>query len=427
MLPGSSGGGSLPRVERNSVKVVHVNHWDASGGATRSTVRLHQGLLGLGQNSSMLVLKKTLDDPTIHELQGLGARFISWQGWRIDRLPTTVYRHRDRLAPWSVNWFPYTNQWRRLDADIVHLHWIGLNYLPMASWPQLPHPVVWTLKDSWAFTGGCHIPYECRRYEDACGKCPILHSEREHDLSRRTWQAKARAFPRMKPVIITPSRWLADSARSSSLLRDARIEVIPNSIDTDRFKPASREAARIALGLPLDKTLIAFGAFNLEEAPNKGYALLNEALSKQLDHAELVLYGTNAAPANISRKAYPLGTIRDESTLATLFNAVDLVALPSRSENLPNTIIEAFACGTPVVAFRIGGIPDLIDHQVNGYMADPFDTDDLARGIAWMLEDPERHARLCAAARDKVEREYEVSQIARRHLELYEDIRAAGA
>lgn len=370
----------------------------------------------------MLVSQKAGVDPTVRELEGWGADLMRARDWGIDRLPARIYRQRDRQATFSTNWFPYTRQWSRLEADLLHLHWIGFNYLPISSWARLRQPVVWTLHDSWAFTGGCHIPHDCRRYEDACGKCPILHSEREHDLSRWNWKAKAHALPKMHPIIVAPSVWLSDCARRSSLLGGAEIHTIAHGLDLDIFHPMDRAVARAALGVPLDRPLIAFGAMFALLDWNKGADLLTEALNQLDIDADLLIFGSDSVPENLKRTSYTAGTLTDEKRIAQVYAAADVMIVPSRSENLPNTIIESLACGTPVVAFRIGGIPDLIEHQVNGYLAEPFDTEDLARGIAWVLEDPERHARLRAAARAKAEREYEITHIARRYLALYEDV-----
>ena len=401
---------------------LHLSHTDIFGGAAIAAYRLHSGLRRAGVDSHMLVLRKRSSDPAVEEMSGPLVPQMQVRDWGINRLPARVYRHRDRAAVWSVNWFPYTRQFSHLNADLVHLHWIGTNFLPISAWPRLKQPVVWTLHDSWAFTGGCHIPYDCRRYEEHCGRCPILKSQREHDLSWWTWRAKSRALANMRPVIVSPSTWLAGCARSSSLLGSAEIHTIPHGLDLEVFRPSAPEAARAALSLPPDRPLVAFGAMAALTDWNKGADLLIEALNRLDSDADCLIFGSDSAPDGLSRKAYAAGTLSDEQRIAQVYAAADVMVVPSRSENLPLTVMESLACGTPVVAFRIGGIPDLIEHRVNGYLAEPFDTADLARGIAWVLEDPERHARLCAAARAKAEREYEIVHIARRYLALYEDI-----
>lgn len=372
----------------------------------------------------MLVLNKTLDDPTIAELPFQSSKLMRQKGWRIDRFPARRYKHLNPSITWSVNWFPYPQQWAKLDTDLIHLHWIGGGLLPISAWAHLGRPVVWTLKDSWAFTGGCHIPHDCRRYEEHCGQCPILNSNSNWDLSRWTWRAKSHALSKMNPVIVTPSRWLAECARQSGLLHNSRIEIIPNPIDLEIYRPIPRDDARTRLELPLDKHLVAFGAVDALGDLNKGYDLLRDALPLCKQDVELLLFGASNAPAGLSRPAHVMGTIRDNSALALVFAAADALIMPSRSENLPNTIIEALAVGTPSIGFDIGGIPELIDHRENGYVAHHYDVADLARGIDWVLEDKERHIRLRIAARRKAEREYELTRIARHYRALFEDVLA---
>ncbi len=402
---------------------LHLCHADMVGGAARAAYRLHDGLRRLGVDSRMLVHEKTSGDPAVLTVPGPFSHFALRVRRRLDRMPSSVYSHAQG-ARFSSNYLPslIARSINAQGADLLHLHWIGHGLLPISAWPHLRPPVVWTLHDSWAFTGGCHIPHDCRRFEERCGRCPILGSTRELDLSRLTWLAKSRAFPKLKPVIVTPSRWLADSVRRSSLLANAELHVIPYGLDLDLFRPSDRAAARAALDLPPDRPLIAFGAMWALEDHNKGADLLAEALEKVDTDADFVVFGSDRVPDGLSRTGFAAGSITDESRIAQVYAAADVTVVPSRSENLPLTVMESLACGTPVVAFRIGGIPDLIEHQVNGYLAEPFDTADLARGIAWVLENPERHARLRAAARAKAERDYEITHIARRYLALYEDI-----
>ena len=400
--------------------IMHVNTLESQGGAARSAFRLHKGLQEIGVESRMLVQQKTSDDPSVAPL---GSPFSGRVQRRLDRLPREIYPRRQSVA-FSSNYLPslIARTLNAQGADLLHLHWIGLGVLPISAWPHLKPPIVWTLHDSWAFTGGCHVPHDCRRYEEQCGRCPILGSNREADLTRWTWYAKARALPRMSPVIVTPSVWLADSARQSSLLGSAEIHTIPYGLDVETFRPLDRAAARTALNLPQGRPLIAFGAMSALTDWNKGADLLTTALNHLDTDADFLIFGSDAVPEGLSRTAHTAGTLSDEQRIAQVYAAADVMVVPSRSENLPLTVMEPLACGVPVVAFRIGGIPDLIEHQVNGYLAEPFDTADLARGIAWVLEDPERHTRLRAAARAKAEREYEITHIARRYLALYEDI-----
>ena len=315
--------------------------------------------------------------------------------------------------------------------DLLHLHWLGAGFLRVETLGRFDKPLIWTLHDSWAFTGGCHVPYDCTRYRHNCGECPILGSRRSNDLSRWTWKRKARAWRNLNLTVVAPSRWLADCARESSLFRNVRVEVIPNGLDIDAFRPADREQSRASLGLPQDRKIILFGAVHGSSDPNKGFQLLTQALqllAADRSDAMAVVFGSDDFPElpDLPMPLVSLGTIHDDSVLAALYSAADVFVLPSMLENLPNTVLEAMACGTPCVAFRQGGVPDLIDHQECGYLAQPYDTGELARGIAWVLEDRRRHAELARRARQKVVADFDLHGVAARYRALYHELLPPG-
>jgi glycosyltransferase involved in cell wall biosynthesis len=288
-------------------------------------------------------------------------------------------------------------------------------------------PIVWTLHDSWAFTGGCHVPFDCTRYRENCGVCPVLGSASEKDLSRWTWNRKARAWRDLDLTVVTPSRWLAECARSSSLFRDARVEVIPNGLDTETFQPLDKTSSRTLLGLPQDKKIILFGAVRGLSDPNKGFHLLTPALqevAKGSKDALAVVFGSSgyAGMPDLGMPVTFLGRIDDDHSLAKIYSAADVFVAPSKQENLPNTVMEAMACGTPCVAFHQGGVPDLVDHAVSGYLAQPFDTEDFARGIEWILGDDDRRAELSDQARRKIVAEFSLANVSERYATIYREL-----
>jgi glycosyltransferase involved in cell wall biosynthesis len=288
-------------------------------------------------------------------------------------------------------------------------------------------PLVWTLHDSWAFTGGCHVPFECKKYRQSCGACPVLGSSREKDLSRWTWRRKERAWRDLNLTVVTPSRWLAECARASALFRGVRVEVIPNGLDTGMFQPRPKEVARDLLDLPHDKKIVLFGAMGVAADPNKGFHLLQAAL-RELGRggADLVavIFGADDA-AGISvpgMTVVSLGRIHDDRKLAVLYAAADLFVAPSLLENLPNTVMEAMACGTPCIAFNQGGMTDLIDHEVTGYLAQPYEAADLANGMQQLLENDGRRQEMSARCRRKVEGEFALEKVAARYAGLYRTV-----
>jgi glycosyltransferase involved in cell wall biosynthesis len=299
--------------------------------------------------------------------------------------------------------------------------------LTPAALPQFGRPIVWTLHDMWPFTGGCHYDNECGRYSQSCGRCPVLGSERERDLSRLVWNRKRRAWSELEIRVIAPSRWLADCARRSSLFGRYRIEVVPNGLDLEVFRPIDRKSARELIGLPPDGRIILFGAHAATTDVRKGFSHLQEASFRLADLGEpsayrLVLLGATHSPLPLGLESHGLGILQDDVALALAYSAADVFVAPSLQDNLPNTVMEALACGTPCVAFDIGGMPDLIEHEHNGYLARPFDASDLANGIAWTLSDADRWQRLSLRAREKCEQEFEFTKVAARHVALYRDI-----
>ena len=260
-------------------------------------------------------------------------------------------------------------------------------------------PIVWTLHDSWAFTGGCHVPGNCQGYKERCGGCPQLGSQHAWDLSRWVWNRKRKFWRGIPLTIVTPSRWLADCARSSSLLGDRRIEVIPNGIDVNQYRPVEKQEARAILGLPQEQKLVLFSAMNATCDMNKGFPYLEAALRRLFEDGwhermELMVVGqsTPSTPVNTGVPHRFLGVLRDEISMRLAYSAADVTVMVSAQENLPNSIMESLACGTPVVAFNVGGVPHLVEHQVNGYLAQPFSIDDLSAGLSFVLSDEERLA-----------------------------------
>ena len=396
----------------------------------RAAYRLHQGLRAAGVDSQMLVAQKTHNEPNLIAPTGLGGKIKAKLTPRIDQVPLTLYRRR-ALGQWSLNWFPNATpaHANALGADLLNLHWIGVGFVPIGGFARLKQPLVWTLHDMWAFTGGCHYDGGCGRYRLACGTCPQLASHTQHDLSYWTWLYKQRAWRTVNLVLVTPSRWLANCVRDSSLLGNRRVEVIANGIDTSTFRPHPKAFARDLLGLPQDKKLILFGAANSTEDPRKGFQFLQPALghfaaNSPAANTELIIFGAvrPAHPPELGLPVHYADYLQDEISLSLLYAAADLFVAPSTQDNLPNTILEATACGIPSVAFRVGGIPDLIDHMETGYLSEPLDSQDLARGMLWVLADEARRADLSHNARAKAEQDFALTTQTQRYCDLYQEL-----
>ena len=409
------------------MKVLHLVI-SLEGGAGGSAYKLHQGLREAGASSLMLVQNKSISDESVMVIPKAGlARKLNRLRPKFDRLPLKLYPNRRGF--FSVQWVPdfIASKVEEIRPDVINLRWVLGGYLRIETIAKFKKPIVWTLSDMWPFTGGCDYSEGCDRYTDNCGACPQLRSDKSKDLSRWVWQRKAKAWQDLDLTIVSPSSWLVQCAESSSLFKHLRIEKISTGVDTKKFKPIDRKVAREHFQLPQDKQLILFGAWISDR--RKGFHLLQPALqslskSGLQDKIEVVVFGFSEPnrPLNLGFKTHYLGRLNDQTSLAIAYSAADVFVAPSIQDNLPNTVIEAIACGTPCVAFKIGGMPDMIEHQQNGYLAQPYDIEDLAKGIAWILADDDRYLHLAHRARQKAEQGFTLELQARRYLDLYNEI-----
>ncbi|MFM6242856.1 MAG: glycosyltransferase family 4 protein [Dolichospermum sp.] len=413
------------------MKPLLISASDINGGAARAAYRLHQGLQNIAVDSQMLVQNKQSDDYTVIAPERKVSKGIGKLKPTLDSLPLQLYPQRDR-STYSVQWLPdnLAAQVAQLNPDIINLHWINAGYMQIETLAKFKKPIIWTLHDMWAFTGGCHYNKDCTNYTESCGACPQLYSNKEKDLSNWVWRRKAKAWKDLNLTIVTPSHWLADYARKSSLFQNLRIEVIANGLDAQVYKPIDQKIARNLLNLPLDRKLVLFGAIKSTSDRRKGFHLLEPALRKlsedknHKNDVELVIFGASP-PSEVPNLGLPihyLGRLNDDIALALLYSAVDVFIAPSVQDNLPNTVMESLACGTPCIAFDIGGMSDMIEHQQNGYLAKHFDIDDLVRGITWVLEDEERLRWLGGNGRKKVEQKFTLEIQAHNYLYIYENL-----
>ncbi len=412
------------------MRVVHVSAYEGLSGAGRAAQRLHRALRAAGAESFLAVGQRTTSDSTVLGGETAAQRTLARLLPRLDGLAIR-FRRRRRGDLFSTCLLPdgFGPRVRALAPDVVNVHWIGQGFARPETLRAFARPVVWTCHDLWAFTGGCHHPGDCRRYEARCGACPALGSERERDLSTWLQSRKARAYEGLDLTVVTPSRWLGNLARRSALLAGRRIEVLPNGVDAELFRPAPREPARDRLGLPREARVVLFAALGGAASPWKGFDLLAEALQALAGRRAvlglmLLVAGATAVPGeeSIGVPVRCLGQLEDDRALVDAYAAADVVAVPSRVDNLPSTAMEGLACGRPVVGFAVGGIPDMIEDRVNGALAPPLDVGAFAQALAWVLADDARGRALSAAARERAERDFTLEIQARRYLALYADV-----
>ncbi len=428
------------------MKVLHVNASELDGGAARAAHRIHRALVDHGPSfaveSVMRVLVKRSDDPSV--IEGLPLAMGPIRRRLHPRLAARATRGFITENPvlHSVAW-PDTGLGRELRdcrADLLHLHWLGSGTLSIEEIGRLSKPVVWTLHDQWAFCGAEHYvtppPAVDERFAEGYTATNRPIHESGPDLNRHTWERKRRAWQR--PMhLVCPSTWLADCARRSALMRSWPITVIPNPIDLKVWAPCDQAQARSLLGLPLDRPLVLFGAIGGTGDPRKGADLLQAALGQlkatasgtALEQLELVVFGQNrpADPPDLGFPVHYSGHLQDEISLRLLYAAADVFVIPSRQDNLPNTGLEAHACGTPVVAFRTGGLVDIVDDRITGALAEPFDPLSLAAAVGWVLEDRQRRRQLGAAARSRAERLWDPARVAGLYAEVYRQAMGAAS
>ncbi len=412
---------------RNNMKILIVNTSDIQGGAARAAYRLYRSLLANNVDCQMLVQSKSSDDFTVIGSMTKLEKVMKLLRPRVDKLPVNFYKHRTK-TPFSTSWLPSGHLVKKINAinpDIVHLHWINEGMLKIEDIAKIKPPIVWSLHDMWAFTGGCHYDEECGAYKERCGTCKVLGSSKMNDLSRRIFNRKQKTFSKIPNMtIVGLSRWLAGCAKQSHLFKDKRVVNLPNPINTNIFKPLDKQKARELWNLPNDKKLVLFGAIGGTSDPRKGFKVLSEALYKLTDkNIELVVFGSSEPKVaqDFGFNTHYLGQLHDDVSLVALYSAADVMVVPSLQEAFGQTASESMACGTPSVAFGHTGLLDIIDHKNNGYLAKPFESADLAHGIEWVLN-ATNYEELCHNARDKVLREFDSNVVAKKYIKLYEKV-----
>jgi len=407
------------------MKISILNHSDSIGGAARATYRIHRALRRSGIDSTLWVAEASTGDWTVSSPKGRLNRLKNKLRPTLGSLFTRLMGTRSPIlhspALFSSSWPRHLNA---SDVDIVHLVWVNNEMLSIEDIGRIKKPVVWTLQDMWAICGAEHVSQD-QRFIKGYEKDNRPEQESGLDLNRFTWLRKRRAW--QQPLnIVVPSRWMADCVSNSALMKNWPVTVIPNPIDTDRWFPVEKKVARTLAGLPYDRKLLLFGTAGSNDIPYKGFDLLKQALSvlKGRVDLELVIFG-QMEPENPPDFGFPvhyMGHLHDDVSMQVLYSAADAVVIPSRVDNLPNVGIEAIACGTPVVAFDVCGLPDIVKHKETGYLAKAFDLEDLAAGVLWVFEDENRYLLLSSSARNDAIERFSYPVIAKKYQTYYERV-----
>ena len=415
------------------MRVLIVNTSERTGGAAVAASRLMKALNNNGVKAKMLVRDKETDALTVVGLPK--SPMLHWH-FLWERFVIFCRLHFSRKHLFEIDIANAGTDITKLrefqEADIIHLHWINQGMLSLGGIRKILQsgkPVVWTMHDIWPATAICHLTMGCHYYINRCAKCKYLPGGgSSHDLASRIWRKKQQMLAEGNIYFVACSRWLESEAKSSALLKGQKITSIPNPIDTHIYKKGNKQEARQRLGLPQDKKLILFASQRVTNE-NKGMSYLVEACRQlsnlKKDLCEVVILGGHAEEVvgQLPMKAHPLGYVNDEQRVVDVYHAADVFVLPSLSENLPNTIMEAMACGVPCVAFKVGGIPEEIDHLKNGYVAAYRDAADLAKGIAWVLQEADYES-LSEQAVHKVTQCYSQQSVAIKYLDVYQQAMA---
>lgn len=407
-----------------------VNTSERTGGAAIAAGRLTEALKSHGIKAKMLVRDKQTDRISTVALGG-GWKQVRKFVW--ERVVIWINSHFRRERLFSVDIANTGNDITRLpefkEADLIHLHWINQGMLSLKVIRKIlasGKPVVWTMHDMWPCTGICHHARTCTAFHSECGACHMIYSQKRKDLSTRIFRQKQRLYASGGIHFVTCSHWLEGMAKQSALLANQPVSVIPNPISTTLFHPMKQTEARQRLALPTEGKLILFGSVKLTDK-RKGIDYMVEAcrlLAKQhpalKEQLALVAVGMHAAELQslVPFKVHNMGYVKEEHQLVEIYNAADLYVIPSLDENLPNTIMEAMACGTPCVGFPTGGIPEMIDHLKNGYLTKEHSAEQLAEGIYTLLTTP-AYESLSHEAVAKVNACYSERSVANQYGQLY--------
>lgn len=407
------------------MKVVLVNTYLNKGGAAIACTRLYHAFSET----------KTIEATAIHlDEKSLIGKYLSLFRLGIEKLYFIFYqkssheRFKFSLANTGINISKLQNT---KEADVIHLHWINNGFLSLNSLKELAKlkkPIVWTLHDMWAFTGGCHYSGECTNFKEECGNCFFLKNPSDYDLSHSIYLKKKKIFNELNLTIVTCSNWLREIAKESSLLKDETIITIPNPINTEEYKPRSKSILRKKYNLPSDKLIIIFAAANIQD-DRKGFLYLMKSLSimKQksptLDEkVELLILGSfkEEGKADLPYPAHFPGYISNSSSMAEYYALSDIFITPSIEDNLPNTIMEAMSCGVPAIAFDTGGIFDMIHHLKNGYLAKLKSSEDMAEGISTLLTNDTLRNEFSEECRKLVLEKFSFGIVAQQYQSLFE-------
>jgi len=418
------------------MKILHISKKDIVGGAAIAAHRLHTDLLYLGFDSLLFTARKEALDPrviTYWPNSTFSARIK--RAVRNKRITRDFSKYKTSRPAGAEIFSDDRSRFGREiveqlpECDIINLHWISgfIDYKTFfGSTARYLPPIVWTLHDMNAFTGGCHYDFGCEKYKHGCGACPQLGSNDPDDLSHRTWVRKKKIFDQLSRKdlhVVAPSNWLAGKAAESRLLKRFKVSIIRNGLNTEDFAPRDKHHAREALGIPTDANTIVFIAQSVQNK-RKGFELLQTALGEgeDIENLFLVTIGKNKSALNLNIPTLQIGYLESDRLLSLIYSAADLFVIPSLQDNFPNTVLESLACGTPVVGFDSSGISEMVQSSQTGILTPAGDIVKLRAAIADLLSNKLKRNKMALNCRSTALKLYAPGTQARNYENLYESI-----
>jgi glycosyltransferase involved in cell wall biosynthesis len=402
------------------MKVLHINQSDVGGGAAIAGYRLHQGLLQQGVDSKLLVGLPQTTDPRVARVPRRNYPLAGLLKKITDELGLNYVSH---LATWKIPSHKFYQE-----ADILNFHNLHTGYFNYLFLPYLTRnkPAIYTLHDMWSFTGHCAYSFDCSRWQKGCGQCPYpdAYPAIKRDNTELEWKLKKWIYEQANLIVVTPSQWLMNQAKLSILNRFA-IYWIPNGLDTNLYVPLNKQECRRCLQIGNYQYVLLTSSLNLQD-PRKGTDLLIKAVNFLPDHLKrdtiLLVMGSGGEliKSEIQVDVMAFGYVGIDQLKVMIFAAADLFILPTRADNLPLVLQEAMACGTPMISFDVGGVPELVRPGITGLLAEPENPQDLARKIEQLLVDRETRQKMSQNCREVAVQEYDLALQAQRYIQIYQ-------
>jgi len=421
------------------MKILLLNYTDAGGGAANGALLLTEALNEYGIDAKLGVVEKKTASRYVIQCELLKKSKLKSFFTRISSLFLKIVKklrlYKNNFST-TNNILHSTNLKSKIDVnwinnsifDIVHLHWINSDMISIKDISKITKPIVWTMHDTWPYCGAEHYPNVLEkdtRYIEGYNKLNKPKSTKGKDICKKIWNQKHKYLYNKKIIFIAPSKYEQIGLNSSKIFSKHSCYHIHNIIKHNIFFQKDKTLLRELFNIPKNKIIIGFGAaYNIEdEKAVKGSYYLLEALRK-LNNPEnyfLVIFGpiTTNFSSKISIPFFATGYQSNSIIMSCIYNLLDVFICPSLIENLPYTCLESICCGIPVVAFDVGGTPDIVEHKKTGYLATPYKSEELVEGIEYCINNQQILSQNCL---QKAKTDFDTKKIVQKHLEVYRSL-----